>query len=91
MAEAYLKKRIAEEELPIEVRSAGTLGVDGMSPTPEALRVLAEEDIDAEKYKSKTQFEYYNPHSAFTNPQLSDSSTLSQEGQERSNPLLDTP
>jgi hypothetical protein len=47
--------------------------------------------LKIKKYKSKTQFEYYNPHSAFTNPQLSDSSTLSQDGQERSNPLLDTP
>jgi hypothetical protein len=47
--------------------------------------------LKIKKYKSKTQFEYYNPHSAFTNPQLSDSSTLSQDGQERSNPLLNTP
>ena len=53
MAEAYLKKRLAEEGLSIEVKSAGTLGGNGLSPTREAFKVLANEGIDPEGYESK--------------------------------------
>ncbi|RKY40834.1 MAG: low molecular weight protein arginine phosphatase [Candidatus Makaraimicrobium thalassicum] len=54
MAEAYLKKRLAEEGLPVEVRSAGTLGMNGLRPTKEALEVLADEGVEPEGYESKT-------------------------------------
>ena len=53
MAEAYLKKRMEEEDIPMEVDSAGTLGIDGMPPTKEALKVLADDGIKAEEYRSK--------------------------------------
>jgi len=52
MAEAYLKKRLAEEGLSIEVRSAGTLGIDGLPSTGETVKVLTEEGIDAKEYGS---------------------------------------
>jgi len=53
MAEAYLKKRVKEEKLPIKVQSVGTLGVDGMIPTEETIAVLKNEEIDASEYRSK--------------------------------------
>lgn len=53
MAEAYMRKRFADEKLDIEVRSAGTLGVEGMPPTSEALQVLAIKGIPAEGLVSK--------------------------------------
>jgi protein-tyrosine-phosphatase len=53
MAEAYLRKRAAEEGLSIEVRSAGTLGIEGMAPPDETIRMLESEKIDPEGYKSK--------------------------------------
>ena len=53
MAEAYLKKRAAEENLAIEVKSAGTLGLSGSRPTAEAIRVLEEVGIKTEGYESK--------------------------------------
>jgi protein-tyrosine-phosphatase len=53
MAEAYLKKRAQEEGLAIDVRSAGTLGIDNMPPTEQALKVLSEEGVDARDYHSK--------------------------------------
>ena len=52
MAEAYLKKRAAEENLAIEVKSAGTLGLSGSRPTAEAIRVLEEIGIKTEGYES---------------------------------------
>ncbi len=39
--------------MPIEVRSAGTLGIDGMTPTKETVMVLEKEEIDAAVYESK--------------------------------------
>ena len=46
MAEAYLKKRAEEEHLAVEVRSAGTLGIAGISPTDPTIKVLKKEGID---------------------------------------------
>jgi len=48
MAEAYLVKRSDDEGLSLEVRSAGTLGLEGMPPTREAIKVLEEEGVSAE-------------------------------------------
>jgi len=53
MAEAYLKKRARDEGLAIEVRSAGTLGIEGSRPTTEALRVLEEQGVKTDGYGSK--------------------------------------
>lgn len=54
MAEAYMRKRFAEEGLDIEVKSAGTLGVSGMPPTPEALRMLSLEGVVTDNLESKS-------------------------------------
>lgn len=54
MAEAYLKKRAEEEALHIEIRSAGTFGARGLSPTREALEVISREGIDPAGLGSKT-------------------------------------
>jgi len=59
MAEAYFKKRVEEEELAIEIRSAGTFGVGGLSPTREALRVISAEGIDPAGLESKTLTEEF--------------------------------
>ncbi len=59
MAEAYLKKRLEQEGLFIDVRSAGTLGVNGLTPTQETLKVLAADGIDPEGYESKELTEDY--------------------------------
>lgn len=53
MAEAYLKKRLEEEGLSIKVESAGTLGVNGLAPTREVLKVLKAEGINTSGYGSK--------------------------------------
>ncbi|MEA3489465.1 MAG: low molecular weight protein arginine phosphatase [Candidatus Omnitrophota bacterium] len=53
MAEGYLNKRSEEEGIPVEVKSAGTLGLNGLPPTKEALRVLANAGIDPQGYESK--------------------------------------
>ncbi|MFC1480581.1 low molecular weight protein arginine phosphatase [Candidatus Omnitrophota bacterium] len=53
MAEAYMKKRLQEEDISIEVASAGTLGMNGAVPTRETLKVLTNEKIDPKGYKSK--------------------------------------
>ena len=42
MAEAYMTKRLQEEGMLIEVRSAGTLGVNGVTPSAGAKKILAE-------------------------------------------------
>lgn len=52
MAEAYLKKRAGEEGLAADVRSAGTLGIDGVEPAANTIAVLKEEKIDPAEYKS---------------------------------------
>jgi len=54
MAEAYLKKRAEEENLSIEIRSAGTFGARGLSPTSEALKVISAEGMDPAGLESKT-------------------------------------
>ena len=53
MAEAYMEKRLAEENMPVEVRSAGTLGLSGGGPTKEVALLLLKEGIDHKKYMSK--------------------------------------
>lgn len=53
MAEAYLEKRLKEENIPVNVGSAGTMGCDGKKPTGEVMGLLKEEGIDAGKYRSK--------------------------------------
>jgi protein arginine phosphatase len=53
MAEAYMQKRLAEENIPAEVRSAGTLGLSGGGPTKEVAFLLSQEGIDHKKYMSK--------------------------------------
>ncbi len=53
MAEAYLKKRAEEEGIPLEIESAGTLGINNMPPTAQALKVLSEEEVEAEGFQSK--------------------------------------
>lgn len=53
MAEAYMRHRFGEEKMDIHVRSAGTLGVEGMPPSPEALKILAIADVDTDDLMSK--------------------------------------
>lgn len=52
MAEAYFKKRIRENNLPFEVRSAGTIALNGGKPSEETIEVLKKEGIDATGYES---------------------------------------
>ncbi|MBU1850834.1 MAG: hypothetical protein KJ995_00300 [Candidatus Omnitrophica bacterium] len=52
MAEAYLRTRAKEGSLAIEVRSAGTMGMDGMPPADNTKKMLKEEKIDPAGYKS---------------------------------------
>ena len=52
MAEGYMKKRLEEENMPIEVRSAGTLGVDGMPASDNSIKILKKEKIPADDLKS---------------------------------------
>ena len=52
MAEAYAKKRFPEEGLLLEVRSAGTIGLDGVPASPEALKVIEDEGMDPSGYGS---------------------------------------
>ena len=52
MAEAYLKTRAEEEDLSIEVRSAGTMTTNGMAPADNTVKMLKEGKIDPEGYKS---------------------------------------
>lgn len=53
MAEAYLNKLAEEEGARIEVRSAGTLGLEGSSPSKEVIALLEKEGIDSSRYMSK--------------------------------------
>jgi len=53
MAEAYMRKRFEEENLSVEVRSAGTLGIDGMAPSRETIEMLRSEGIDPDGYRSE--------------------------------------
>jgi len=52
MAEAYTIKRLKEEGLSVEVRSAGTLGLEGEAPSAETLEVIKEDAISSEGLKS---------------------------------------
>lgn len=52
MAEAYLRKRAEEENLDMEVRSAGTFGIEGATPSLHTLKVLQDIEINTEGYKS---------------------------------------
>ncbi|MFH1877324.1 MAG: low molecular weight protein arginine phosphatase [Candidatus Omnitrophota bacterium] len=54
MAEAYMSKRAPEEGFALEIKSAGTLGINGMLPTKEAFQALSEAGItDKGQYHSK--------------------------------------
>ena len=48
-----MTKRLEEEGMQIEVRSAGTLGVNGVPPSIGAIKVLKSEKIPSEGLKSK--------------------------------------
>ena len=48
MTEGYLKKRLKEEGLDVEVESAGTSAFDGATPPEEALECLKVEGIGLE-------------------------------------------
>jgi len=52
MAEAYFENRAREEKLELKIKSAGTLGIDGLAPTKETIQVLKEEGINTESYAS---------------------------------------
>ncbi|MBF0216965.1 MAG: low molecular weight protein arginine phosphatase [Candidatus Omnitrophica bacterium] len=52
MAEAYFRKRIHEGDLPFEVRSAGTMGIDGMLPPENTIKTLDNEGVDSRGYAS---------------------------------------
>jgi protein-tyrosine phosphatase len=54
MAEAYARKRFREENLDIKVKSAGTLGMPGLMPSKEALKLLLDNNISDEELESKT-------------------------------------
>ncbi|MBU1084337.1 MAG: low molecular weight protein arginine phosphatase [Candidatus Omnitrophota bacterium] len=53
MAEAYLKKRVAEEKIECEVMSAGTFAPEGNPPPGSVIRLLEEEGIEADGYAAK--------------------------------------
>ena len=59
MAEAYLKKRLEEEMMEIEVRSAGTFGYIGLGPTKEVITLLEKEKIDHTELESKNLTEEF--------------------------------
>lgn len=52
MAEGFARKRFREEGIDAEVKSAGTIGLDGIIPSPEALEVLREEGVGPEDLES---------------------------------------
>jgi protein-tyrosine-phosphatase len=53
MAEGYLEKRLKEENIQAEVRSAGTLGIEGMPPADFSIKILEDEGASVEGYQSK--------------------------------------
>lgn len=53
MAEGYMNKRADEEDLDVAVKSAGTIGMNGIMPTKEALKILELEGIGPEGLVSK--------------------------------------
>jgi protein arginine phosphatase len=53
MAEAYLNKLSREKDGSFEARSAGTLGIEGSSPSKEVISLLTKEGIDVSPYTSK--------------------------------------
>lgn len=53
MAEAYFNKLIRMSDEDFEVRSAGTLGIDGSPPSLEVIKLLKNEGIDSSGYISK--------------------------------------
>ncbi len=59
MAEGYLRKRVAEEGLQLDVASAGTIGMNGAAPTKEALKILESEKVSTKSLMSKRLSEEY--------------------------------
>ncbi|MBD3296713.1 MAG: low molecular weight protein arginine phosphatase [Candidatus Omnitrophica bacterium] len=53
MAEGYLRHRAEEKGLDLEVRSAGTLGLPGLSPAKESLQALTSAGVSVETLRSK--------------------------------------
>jgi len=54
MADAYMRKRVAESGPPVEmVDSAGTLGIAGAPASPEAIVAMAELGVDLSGHRSR--------------------------------------
>jgi protein-tyrosine-phosphatase len=53
MAEGYLKKRAKEEQLDVEIKSAGTSAFNGTKPPGETLEMLHTEGIAPEGFEAK--------------------------------------
>ena len=54
MAEGYLKRVLPPRFRDrVEVRSAGTLGIRGEPPSPEAIQVMEERDVDISGHRSQ--------------------------------------
>jgi protein-tyrosine phosphatase len=52
MAEGFLKQHLRPQD-GFEIISAGIFAIEGVSPTPEAIEVMQEENIDISSYLSK--------------------------------------
>lgn len=53
MAEGFLKERLKDTgKLDIAVHSAGTMAINGFSPTNEAMEVMKEKGIDVASYRA---------------------------------------
>lgn len=52
MAEAYAVKRFKEENMDINILSAGTLGIEGMAPSDHAKSIIESEDILSDEFAS---------------------------------------
>ena len=53
MAEAMLSARIEKQGLDLEASSAGTLGIEDHAADPDAIKAVAEEDIDLGNHRSR--------------------------------------
>jgi protein-tyrosine-phosphatase len=52
MAEGYLRKRLAEKNISAEIKSAGTLGINGMPASNGSIKILEDEGVSTEGIKS---------------------------------------
>ena len=53
MAEGYLRKRVKEEAMELEIRSAGTGAFNGTRPPKETIEILHDEGIPSEGLEAK--------------------------------------